>query len=216
MKLTSKFVANASHGQQNADDRMLHPSIQTYEPCSSKEVIPGPESREEEVQSLARRFSAHSTTMQNPFAVESGSPLDPNGENFNARTWCKAMLQMHSEDSKAHPLRTLGVAFSNLNAYGFSSDTNYQKTVGNVWLGVFGLARKLMGQRHRRIDILQNLEGLVEAGELLAVLGPPGSGCSTFLKTIAGETHGFYVDECSKMNYQGTSRTLLRVINCPC
>lgn len=31
------------------------------------------------------------------------------------------------------------------------------------------------------------------------------SGCSTFLKTIAGETHGFYIDEKSQINYQGIS-----------
>ena len=35
------------------------------------------------------------------------------------------------------------------------------------------------------------------------VLGRPGSGCSTLLKTIAGETHGFYIDEKSEINYQG-------------
>jgi len=34
-------------------------------------------------------------------------------------------------------------------------------------------------------------------------LGPPGSGCSTFLKTVAGETHGFFIDERSHFNYQG-------------
>ncbi|KAG9969922.1 pleiotropic drug resistance protein, ABC superfamily, partial [Aureobasidium melanogenum] len=33
--------------------------------------------------------------------------------------------------------------------------------------------------------------------------GPPGSGCSTFLKTLTGETHGFNVDEKSYLNYQG-------------
>ena len=29
------------------------------------------------------------------------------------------------------------------------------------------------------------------------------SGCSTLLKTIAGETHGLFVDEDSYINYQG-------------
>src|SRR5437588_2446889 len=30
-----------------------------------------------------------------------------------------------------------------------------------------------------------------------------GSGCTTFLKTIAGETHGFYIDSKSEIEYQG-------------
>lgn len=40
---------------------------------------------------------------------------------------------------------------------------------------------------------------------MLVVLGPPGSGCSTFLKTISGEINGFYVDKNSYINYQGIS-----------
>lgn len=36
-------------------------------------------------------------------------------------------------------------------------------------------------------------------------VSPLYSGCSTFLKTIAGETHGFFVEESSEINYQGIS-----------
>jgi len=31
------------------------------------------------------------------------------------------------------------------------------------------------------------------------------SGCSTFLKTLANETHGFFVSDQSKINYRGVS-----------
>ncbi|KAF2642558.1 putative multidrug resistance ABC transporter [Massarina eburnea CBS 473.64] len=164
--------------------------------------------REDAVHQLARRFtqrSEYSTTHQNPFSATEGSQLDPHGDNFNARAWAKAMLQTHNEDPHAHPTRTAGVSFRNLNVHGFGSDTDYQKSVGNVWLEGPGLARKLMGDKGRKIEILKDLDGLVEAGEMLVVLGPPGSGCSTFLKTLAGETEGFYVDQNSNLNYQGIS-----------
>lgn len=36
------------------------------------------------------------------------------------------------------------------------------------------------------------------------------SGCSTLLKTIAGETHGIYVDPTSEINYQGISAKQMR------
>jgi ATP-binding cassette subfamily G (WHITE) protein 2 (PDR) len=166
------------------------------------------ERREDAVHQLARRYtqhSDHSITHHNPFNAAEGSALDPHGEHFNARTWTKAMLHTHQEDPQAHPTRTAGVSFRNLNVHGFGSDTDYQKSVGNVWLEGPGLARKLMGNKGRKIEILKNVDGLVEAGEMLVVLGPPGSGCSTFLKTLAGETHGFIVDPNSTMNYQGTS-----------
>ncbi|KAH7135560.1 ABC-2 type transporter-domain-containing protein [Dendryphion nanum] len=165
--------------------------------------------REERVRDLARtysRVSEYSTTGQNPFHAEPGSTLDPNGEHFNARAWCKAMLHLQQSDENAPPPRTAGVTFRNLNVHGFGSETDYQKSVGNVWLEAGGLAQRLMGKGgQRKINILQNLDGLVESGEMLVVLGPPGSGCSTFLKTVTGETHGFFVDDQSYINYEGIS-----------
>lgn len=168
--------------------------------------------REEQVHQLARRLtqqSHHSAHHQNPFNAEPGSVLDPNGDNFNARAWTKAMFNLQREDETAGPTRTAGVSFRHLNVHGFGADTDYQKSVGNVWLEGPGLIKKLRGDKGRKIDILQNLDGLVEAGEMLVVLGPPGSGCSTFLKTITGETHGFFVDKESHINYQGVSPELM-------
>lgn len=36
------------------------------------------------------------------------------------------------------------------------------------------------------------------------------SGCSTFLKTLACETHGFFVSEESKLNYKGITPQQMR------
>ncbi|EUC42194.1 hypothetical protein COCMIDRAFT_104159 [Bipolaris oryzae ATCC 44560] len=189
-------------------DSSLHNQSHHTDSLTNNDSISSAEQREKEVHQLARKFtqnSVYSTTSQNPFAAEPGSKLDPNGGNFSARAWAKAMLQTHTDDNQAHPLRTLGVSFSNLNVYGFGFDTDYQKSVGNIWLEAAGLVRKIMGQRERKIEILRDLEGLVEAGEMLVVLGPPGAGCSTFLKTLTGQTHGFYVDDNSNLNYQGVT-----------
>ncbi|KAH8649041.1 ABC-2 type transporter-domain-containing protein [Xylariales sp. PMI_506] len=161
------------------------------------------ERRESIVQALARRYttrSQHGATEGNPF-LDAGeeSPLNPHSPNFSARAWAKAVVELDSSSA-----RTAGVCFQNLNVHGFGAATDYQKDVANVWLGVFGMLRKAVGlSKPRKIDILQNFDGLVRKGEMLVVLGPPGSGCSTFLKTIAGETSGIYVDGDSYFNYQG-------------
>jgi ATP-binding cassette subfamily G (WHITE) protein 2 (PDR) len=159
------------------------------------------------VQELARQITqqpASWTTLHNPFLAQPGSILDPHSDNFNPKVWSKAMLQLHNQDEKAHPLRTSGFAFRNLNVHGFGTATDYQKTVGNVVLqGIGAVRRKIMGVGQHKISILQDMDGLVKSGELLVVLGPPGSGCSTFLKTIAGETSGLVVEEGSDLNYQG-------------
>lgn len=150
-----------------------------------------------------RQSVADALYQQNPFEPEPGSVLDPHSENFKPRVFAKALLNLNSRDPENFQLRTAGFAFRNLNVYGFGSTTDYQKTVGNAPLSILGPLRRLFGGGQRKIDILQGLDGVVNSGELLVVLGPPGSGCSTFLKTISGETHGFFIDKASMINYQG-------------
>jgi ATP-binding cassette, subfamily G (WHITE), member 2, PDR len=164
--------------------------------------------REEEVHGLAKEMTRKSTFSEsglNPLEAGPDSKLNPNSRNFSAKAWAKALLNLREQDPEQNPMRTAGVAFRNLNVYGFGTSSDYQRTVGNAILRVVGMFRRLAGTGQRRIDILQNFEGIVRAGEMLVVLGPPGSGCTTFLKTISGETHGFHVDKDSYLNYQGKS-----------
>ncbi|KAK3906089.1 ABC-2 type transporter-domain-containing protein [Staphylotrichum tortipilum] len=188
-------------------------------PRLEKDATPGDTAAEDEddeaveierrhsiVQALARKYTAQSQGAVDGdiFAIAStdeSSPLNPNGPNFNARVWAKTVVDKVT--GEGHQFRTSGVAFQNLNVHGFGSATDYQKDVMNVWLEVVGLARKLTGRKDRRIDILRNVDGLVRKGEMLVVLGPPGAGCTTFLKTIAGDYNGIFMDENSYFNYQG-------------
>jgi ATP-binding cassette, subfamily G (WHITE), member 2, PDR len=164
------------------------------------------ERRNSVVQELARRYTSHqshTSVAGNPFFADDNSPLNPNSEHFNGRAWAKSIVDMVS--SEGHAFRTSGVAFQNLNVFGFGQATDYQKDVFNIILSTAGVVRDWFGYGKRRIDILRSFDGVVRKGEMLVVLGPPGSGCSTFLKTIAGETNGLNVDEKSYFNYQGKS-----------
>lgn len=60
-------------------------------------------------------------------------------------------------------------------------------------------------------DILSKFEGVVKSGEILLVLGRPGSGCSTFLRTMAGEIFGLTVDRNSMVHYNGETIPSSRV-----
>ncbi|OLN81710.1 ABC transporter CDR4-like protein 1 [Colletotrichum chlorophyti] len=169
------------------------------------------ERRQSIVQELAREYTRHSAVNVdgNPMALfgseDPDSPLNPRGSKFSARTWAKTLANVTNEHGSGY--RTAGFTFQNLNVFGYGQETDYQKDVGNVWLELPSLSRKLTSKTggQRRIDILRDFNGLVEAGEMLVVLGPPGSGCSTFLKTIAGEMNGIYTDERAYFNYQGIS-----------
>lgn len=160
------------------------------------------ERRDSIVHALARRYTTQSNAGAqggNPFTADEHSPLNPASEKFSARAWAKSIVELDRVG-----FRSAGICFQHVNVHGFGNATDYQKDVGNVWLNAAGLVRKAFGlNKPRKIDILRDFDGLVRKGEMLVVLGPPGSGCSTFLKTIAGETNGIYIDEKSYFNYQG-------------
>lgn len=173
--------------------------------------FPGGTSSEDEVEEakvLARQLTRASTFTDvpaNPWEYDEGGVLDPSSDNFRVRAFIKSMLKLQRAENREQVGRSAGFSFRNLSAYGYGAGTDYQETVGNMWLKGIGAIKALAGVGHRRIDILRNFDGLVNAGEMLVVLGPPGSGCSTFLKTLTGETHGYTVDKDSHINYQGIS-----------
>jgi ABC-type multidrug transport system ATPase subunit/ABC-type multidrug transport system permease subunit len=164
---------------------------------------------EDEIRDLARVYTSQSHATGELFPITPDSAIDPNCDKFDARKWAKAFYNLRNQDT---PLRTSGVAFKNLNVHGFGTPTDFQKTVGNIALDAVSMLKKLAGRKDQRIDILQGVEGVVHAGEMLAVLGPPGSGCSTLLKTIAGDTYGFHLDEHSTINYQGITPDDMKTI----
>ena len=171
-------------------------------------VIDNEQYENQEVRNLARQYSRTSTSDVglHPFHADGvDSEIDPNSDNFNGRAWTKAMLRVQKESGQENVGRMAGFAFRNLSAFGYTKGSDFQKTVDNYPLAMMDMVRGLFGQKGHRVDILRNFEGVVQPGEMLVVLGPPGSGCSTFLKTITGETHGFSLSDDSYLNYQGIS-----------
>ncbi|KAK6345067.1 hypothetical protein TWF718_007006 [Orbilia javanica] len=156
---------------------------------------------EDEVLELARKFTIKSIqgSHESPFTAAPDGPLDPKSPNFKAREWAKAFYDVRYKSNDGIPPRVAGFAFKNLNVWGMGSVTDYQSSVGNA---IFKLP-SLFGYGQNKIDILRDMDGLLLPGEMLCVLGPPGSGCSTLLKTIAGDTHGLKVSPDSLLNYQG-------------
>ncbi len=160
------------------------------------------------VQNLARTFS-RDAGYENPFHADKESPLNPSSPNFNARAWAKAMVQLarggdDDGGGGSTSFRAAGVAFQHLNVHGYGSATDYQKTVVNTWFSLAGLVTGFLpGRRRSKIAILRDFDGLVHPGEMLLVLGPPGAGCSTFLKTVSGEMNGIYADGGTYLNYRG-------------
>ena len=115
--------------------------------------------------------------------------------------------QENSEDEKT---RHVGLVFKNLTVKGMGLGAALQPTLSGPFLalprflqGLFsGGARKIAGRPPIR-TILNDFTGCIRPGEMLLVLGRPGSGCSTFLKVLANQRFGFESIE-GDVTYGGT------------
>jgi len=138
--------------------------------------------------------------------IEIGDPvLDPTSEKFDHYKWARMMLKLMDKEGFPRPPST-GVVFENLNVSGSGSALQYQSNVGSVLLAPFRPQEYLSFIRSGpEKQILRNFDGLLRSGELLLVLGRPGSGCSTLLKTLSGELHGLKLRKSSEIQYNGIS-----------
>ena len=178
---------------------------------ASDEAAPfrGPE--EERLRDLARVVSrtshAASTSIfgdfENPFSSDDPR-LNPSLPEFDANFFARNMLRLFRSDPEKYPEKKLGVAFRNLGAWGYNQDVNYQSTVGNLPLKLIEQGLSFFSNSEAsRIDILKPMDGCIQPGELTVVLGRPGAGCSTFLRTIASQTYGFNLDKNTEISYMG-------------
>lgn len=108
------------------------------------------------------------------FKAKKDSKLDPFSPNFDAMAWARRIMDIYHGDAENNPLRSVGVGFKNLSVFGYGSDSEYQPTVANIVLSLASQVRQLVSSNKRKVSILNNFDGLLEAGEMLVVLGPPG------------------------------------------
>jgi len=159
-----------------------------------------------------RRASTAGTSDGDPEALERKDTLyghelgdevfDPNSPKFNLRKWIRMTLRLAEEgDIK---MKRSGIVFQDLNVSGSGSALNIQGTVDGMLTSPLRIGELFRKKQPKQI--LRNFDGIVKGGELLIVLGRPGSGCSTLLKSLTGQSHGLSIDNGSKIHYNGISR----------
>ncbi|KAJ5972447.1 CDR ABC transporter [Penicillium vulpinum] len=81
-----------------------------------------------------------------------------------------------------------GVVFDKISAVGSGTGSQDAPTVTSATQSAFGLLSPLQNRARKQYSrpILSGFSGTIEPGEMLLVLGKPGSGCTTFLKTLSG------------------------------
>lgn len=134
--------------------------------------------------------------------------LDPDRREFDLSKWLLHFIRELGEKGLSD--RQIGVSFRNLDVFGTGDAVQLQQTVGSVLMAPLRIGEFFSFGKKEPKHILNSFNGLVKSGELLVVLGRPGSGCSTLLKSICGELHGLNLGESSSVSYNGIPQKVMK------
>ncbi|KAL4724201.1 ATP-binding cassette transporter snq2 [Fusarium chlamydosporum] len=90
----------------------------------------------------------------------------------------------------------IGVYWDNLIVKGYGGMSNFVPTFPDAFVGFFDVITPVinmlgLGPKPPQVALLDGFRGVCKPGEMVLVLGRPGSGCTTFLKTIANQRYGY-------------------------
>jgi len=193
----------------------------TFEPINShpsshdKETEDYPTGRPDQHQGMTneelyQQLSRSHTSKTHDSAYSSGE----SGEAEQAEIQ-RLMSRMFGADRKANSedeqTRHVGVVFRNLIVKGVGLGAAIQPTIADPFMGpvraigsLFSRKKAGPGRKPAIRTLINDFTGCIKPGEMLLVLGRPGSGCSTFLKALANQRYGFE-DVKGDVTYGGTS-----------
>ncbi|ROV89515.1 hypothetical protein VSDG_08497 [Cytospora chrysosperma] len=184
----------------------------TAERIASTEMEPADA---QELRRLATAFSQRSGAGGQPDALSqvvsfnnSDPSLSPTSKEFDAAKWARNVVRQ-IEDSGNRPART-GIMFKDLTVSGTGDAVQLQQTVDSVLAGPLQPGQFFHLGKKAPKKILNKFDGVLGSGELLIVLGRPGSGCSTLLKTMCGELNGLSLGKESTISYDGISQPRMK------
>lgn len=109
--------------------------------------------------------------------------------------------QLERRTTVGDPAKKVGVVFKNLTVKGVQSGASFVRTLPDAVVGTFGpdlyhLLQRFIpslhfGKKPPTRELIHDFSGVVRDGEMMFVLGRPGSGCTTFLKAIANDRAAF-------------------------
>ncbi|EEB09101.1 brefeldin A resistance protein [Schizosaccharomyces japonicus yFS275] len=131
--------------------------------------------------------SVHTDSEMNNEAVDASNDAvnsDPFAldETFDLQRW----LQAYAEVEKAHGIlpRRSGVRIRDLNVFGAGSGFEFNNSfLDMLMLPIIKFRERQVHQK----NILSNINCMANAGEVVLILGRPGAGCSTFLRSVKGD-----------------------------
>lgn len=151
------------------------------------------------------RHQTRSSTLRRKDTIsglnEDDPVFDPGHKDFDLYKYLRSFMRDLQADGRE--TKKAGIVFKNLSVSGSGAALQLQSTVADLVLAPFRV-REFFSSSKSHKQIIDKFDGVLKSGELLIVLGRPGSGCSTFLKALCGELTGLTVDKGSVVHYNGT------------
>lgn len=158
---------------------------------------------QERVSQLIRTVSYASHT-----ATTTADPFDVRDPNWTLERTLQAAID-RSQESDTQPLSPpVSLCWQNVTVTGEDAGRTTQKDAGSLFIDVFSNVRNFWRARMEK-TILHSIDGYVAPGETLLVLGAPGSGCTTLLKVLAGQTE-LYRSCSGSITYNGVPLETMR------
>ncbi|KAI5799098.1 ABC-2 type transporter-domain-containing protein [Peziza echinospora] len=152
-----------------------------------------------QLSTLSRSASRRETDIIDDEDVEAatekhGTTQQQEAETFDLESYLRGEQGQQSESGIKS--KKIGVLWQDLTVSGAGGSKTYVATFPDAiksFFDVWGYAKQIFGIRRKgqEIDILKHFRGVAKPGEMVLVLGRPGSGCTTFLKVIANQRDGY-------------------------
>ncbi len=148
--------------------------------------------------------------MEKPSPQLDPTALDTTRNDWNSHDHLAYTVMTTEKQGLPPPSSNTSVLFRDLRVVGSGAGANYQAHVGQILEAPSAIAHLIKTRgRSPQKEILHGIDGVVRAGEMLLVLGRPGSGCTTMLKTLAGFTEG-YVGWSGDVAYNGVDVEIMK------
>ncbi|KAK4939048.1 ATP-binding cassette transporter snq2 [Elasticomyces elasticus] len=163
------------------------------------------ERAEKDFAELSREFSSISRRMSRTQSRASAAKVKDVEKAVSASDYTleegfdlEATLRGNREADHAAGIKAkyIGVIWDNLTVRGIGGVKNFVKVFPQSFVDFFNVPGTIMsilgyGKKGREFNILNGFHGVAKPGEMVLVLGRPGSGCTTFLKVIANQRFGY-------------------------
>ena len=153
-----------------------------------------------ELSHVSRRLSRQQSRRSEKHAARDvekaiSAETSDEGEPFDLQDTLRGNKRL--EEDAGIKSKQIGVIWDNLTVKGMGGAKIFVPTFPDAFTGFFGFPIKFamgllgIGGKGKQVNILKDFNGVAKPGEMVLVLGRPGSGCTTFLKVISNQRFGY-------------------------